>query len=214
MAKTFVRKRTDAGWGRYYSTASNKSPRPETRQKVSRSEGTETYCYWVLEHLHLSPRSEMVSMSLPENVQNISLHATAARRAQAPTKSTILIAEDNADSREVMATLLRLKGFQVIAAENGVEALDHALLKSPDLILLDFELPGLNGLSVVQSLRATSKFLKTPIVIVSGHDPARYRQAALNAGCDDYLVKPVDFDSLDRRLHELIGRSVPVRRAG
>jgi len=153
-------------------------------------------------------------MALSENVQHISLRATAAQRAQSPARSTILIAEDNADSREVMATLLRLKGFQVIAAENGVEALELALLRSPDLIVLDFELPGLNGLSVVQSLRAIPNFLKTPIVILSGHDPARYRQAALNAGCDDYLVKPVDFDSFDQRFHELIERTVPVRKAG
>jgi DNA-binding response OmpR family regulator len=152
-------------------------------------------------------------MALTENTQNSSPHAAAARRAQSPAKSTILIAEDNADSREVMETLLRLKGFQVIVAENGVEAVELALSTSPDLILLDFELPGLNGLAVVRSLRAAPYFLKTPVVILSGHDPARYRETALNAGCDDYLMKPVDFDNLDQRLHEMIARTVPLRKA-
>jgi DNA-binding response OmpR family regulator len=153
-------------------------------------------------------------MALTENLQDISPCATAVRRAKLPARSTILIAEDDADSREVMATLLRLKGFEVITAEDGVKAVEIALSKSPDLILLDFELPGLNGLSVVKSLRAAPYFLKTPVVILSGHDPARYRETALNAGCDDYLVKPIDFDGLDHLLHEMIGPTASIQKAG
>lgn len=153
-------------------------------------------------------------MTLTENLQDKSSHATAARRAKPPAKSTILIAEDNADSREMLAILLRLKGFQVIGAENGVEAVELTLSKSPDLILLDFELPRLDGLSVVRNLRSAPYFVKTPIVILSGHDPVTYRQSALDAGCNEYLVKPINFDRLDHLLHEMIAPTVPFRRAG
>jgi two-component system cell cycle response regulator DivK len=153
-------------------------------------------------------------MALTEKIQDFSPHATAARRAKTLAKSTILIAEDNADSREMMAILLRLKGFRVIGAENGVEAVELALSKLPDLILLDFELPRLDGLSVVRNLRAAPYFVKTPIVILSGHDPARYRQSALDAGCNEYLVKPINFESLDHLLHEMIAPTFPVRKAG
>lgn len=152
-------------------------------------------------------------MALTENVRHISPHATAARRAQSPARSTVLIAEDDADSREMMAILLRLKGFRVIGARDGVEAVELAMSNSLDLILLDYELPGCDGLSVVRSLRTAPNFVKTPIVILSGHDPAVYRQTALDAGCSEYLVKPIDFDTLDVLLDRMIAPNIWGRKA-
>lgn len=113
------------------------------------------------------------------------------------TTPTILVAEDSHDGREMLRLLLGLKGYQVVAAENGVRAVDVALQSLPDLILLDLDLPGLDGLGVTRTLRSRPQFRNTPIIIVSGHDPARHRQPALDAGCTDYLMKPIDFDRLD-----------------
>ena len=124
--------------------------------------------------------------------------ATATVRAR--IKPTILIAEDSNDAREVMEMLLRLKGYKVVSAENGVRAVEVALKSHPEMILLDWELPGLDGLGVIRILRSRREFRDTPIIIVSGHDPASHREAAVSAGCTDYLLKPIDFDQLDTLL--------------
>ena len=126
--------------------------------------------------------------------------ATAARRAVSRARPTILIADDSADSREVMELLLENDGYQVAAAGDGLRAIEVALQTLPDLLLIDLDLPELDGLSVVRDLRSRPQFASTPIVIVSGHDPIKYRQVALDAGCDDYILKPINFN----RLHETI----------
>src|SRR5256885_715917 len=122
-------------------------------------------------------------------------------------KPTILVAEDSVDSREMMCTLLRMKGYDVCEAGDGVAAVEVALQSMPDLIFVDLQIPKLDGLGVARKLRLYPKLKKIPIVILSGYDPSRYRQAAMDAGCNDYLVKPIDFD----RLEELLNASVPPR---
>jgi len=117
-------------------------------------------------------------------------------------RPTILIAEDSADSREMMQVLLEQRGYQVVAADDGRRALEAALSSRPDLVLMDLELPKLDGLTVTRNLRLDPKFKDVPIVILSGHDPSRFRQEALDAGCDDYLLKPINFD----RVQELLDR--------
>ena len=124
--------------------------------------------------------------------------AAAASAVCARTRQPkILIAEDSADGREMLTMLLSLKGYDVVSAENGIEAVEVALAKRPDLILVDLELPKLNGIDVTRNLRRHANLKDTPIIIVSGHDPVRHRQTALEAGCTDYLLKPIDFDHLD-----------------
>lgn len=115
----------------------------------------------------------------------------------AKAKPLILIAEDSLDGREMMRTLLRMKGYDVVVAEDGVQAIDLALKNAPDLILIDLELPGLDGLSVIRNIRRNAKLCGVPIIIVSGHDPSRYEAAASAAGCTDYLMKPIDLERLD-----------------
>jgi two-component system cell cycle response regulator DivK len=130
--------------------------------------------------------------------------ATAVARSRA--KPTILIAEDSTDGREMMQMLLGLKGYDVISAANGLEAVEAAFTNFPDLILLDLELPRLDGLAVTRNLRRHPKFREIPIVVISGHDPAKHRQPALDAGCTDYLLKPIDFERLD----EILNTSAPL----
>lgn len=122
-------------------------------------------------------------------------------------KPTILVAEDSVDSREMMCTLLRMKGYEVCEAGDGEAAVEVALQTVPDLIFVDLKIPKLDGLGVARKLRLYPKLKKIPIVILSGYDPSRYRQAAMEAGCDDYLVKPIDFD----RLEKLLNATVPPR---
>lgn len=126
--------------------------------------------------------------------------ASAVQITPARVKPIILVADDNADNRDMMRVLLGLKGYEVIVAENGKEAFEVALATSPDLILLDLELPLMDGLSVARDLHSNGQFLKVPIVVVSGHDPRKYRQAALESGCSDFLPKPISFERLDEIL--------------
>jgi len=124
------------------------------------------------------------------------------------SKPTILIAEDSADAREMMEVLLRSKGYRVVSAENGVRALELAIRRLPDAVLLDLQLPKLDGLSVTRNLRLHPSMKKVPIIILSGHDPHRYRQQAIDAGSDEYLLKPLDFEYLQA----VLDRMVPLAR--
>jgi DNA-binding response OmpR family regulator len=117
------------------------------------------------------------------------------------TTPTILIAEDSADSRDMLEVLLLLRGYDVMTAEDGQKAVELALANVPSLILLDLGLPKLDGLSVARHLRSYPNLTKVPIVILSGHDPREHKQLALDAGCTDYLLKPLDFQRLDEILH-------------
>jgi CheY-like chemotaxis protein len=132
--------------------------------------------------------------------------APAVEILPARARPIIMVADDNADNRDMMQVLLDLKGYDVVLAENGQEAVEVALAKSPKLILLDLELPLLDGLSVTRNLLSHQKFLKVPIVVVTGHDPRTYKQAALDAGCSDFLLKPISFERLD----EILQSHIPV----
>ena len=115
--------------------------------------------------------------------------------------STILVAEDNTDSREMMKVLLRSKGYGVIEAGDGLQAVEVALTKLPDLILLDLQLPLLDGLNVTRNLRQHPKLKGIPIVVISGYDQNQHRQSSFDAGCNEYLLKPIDFELFEEMLN-------------
>jgi len=139
-------------------------------------------------------------MTLTDNLQVASTASGA--RAFARSKRTILVAEDSSDSREMLQVLLELKGYAVVSAADGYDAVQLAVREVPDLILMDLQLPELDGLSVAKELRLHSQLQAVPIIIISGNDPAKFRTKALSAGCDDYLLKPIDFERLDQILRE------------
>lgn len=138
-----------------------------------------------------------------------SLNSSALAAAPAPAveitparqRPIIMVADDSADNREMMQVLLGMKGYDVVVAADGREAVEVALADIPDLILLDLELPLLDGLEVARNLL---QHRQVPIVVVSGHDPRKYRQVALDAGCTDFLLKPVDFERLDAILQSKV----------
>ena len=118
--------------------------------------------------------------------------------------TTVLVAEDDEDIRLMMLTLLRMKGYQTAEASDGQETLDVACALRPDVILMDLQLPRLNGFAVARFLRQTETLRRVPIIVVSAHDPAKHRNLALAAGCNAYVQKPIDFDSLDRMILNLL----------
>ena len=118
--------------------------------------------------------------------------------------ATVLVAEDDEDIRLMMLTLLRMKGYKTAEARDGQETLDVARERLPDLILMDLQLPRLNGFAVARLVRQTEALRSVPIIVVSAHDPAKHRNLALAAGCNAYVQKPIDFDSLDGIILNLV----------
>lgn len=108
---------------------------------------------------------------------------------------TVLIADDNDDTREMLHTLLAQKGYRVIEAADGEQAIEVTSREQPGLVLLDLGLPRMNGLSVIRRLRNELKLLNVPVVVITGYD--KHFTTAVAAGCDDYLLKPIDFTRLD-----------------
>jgi CheY-like chemotaxis protein len=133
--------------------------------------------------------------------------STAQRRARG---STVLVAEDHEDTRVLLRTLLERRGLAVIEARDGVEACDLALRECPDLILMDGGLPLLDGIGATRRMRDLAQLSGVPIVFLSGHAGPQHQLAALDAGCDEYVVKPFDVARLDHILtRHLQGRARP-----
>ncbi len=121
-----------------------------------------------------------------------------------PNRPTIMVVEDDADSRLMMKTLLEMKGYRVVEARDGQEAIEVSERERPGMIITDWQLPRLNGFALAHRLREHPEFSDVPIVILSGHDPVQYRAEALAAGCNEYLGKPIDFDLLEKTLSRLL----------
>jgi CheY-like chemotaxis protein len=116
----------------------------------------------------------------------------------------IMVVEDNEDSRLMMKTLLEMKGYRIIEAGDGQEAIDVAERERPHLIIMDLQLPRMHGFAVTRHLRHHPELSLTPIIIISGHDPLYHRPLAMAAGCNEYLHKPIDFDLLEKTLGRLL----------
>ncbi len=113
--------------------------------------------------------------------------------------------EDYEDTRLLLRTLLEKKGIRVVEAGDGRAAMKIARKELPDLILMDFSLPGLDGIAATKSIRAEASTAHIPIVALSAHcSDARWREKAQAAGCAYCLSKPLDFAQLDKYLLELL----------
>lgn len=108
----------------------------------------------------------------------------------------VLLVEDHEELWEFLSRRLRRRGFDVVLAHDGQQALDQAAAEEPDIILLDMNLPVLDGWTVAGRLRADKATARIPIIAVTAHAMAGDRNKAMAAGCDDYHPKPVDFPLL------------------
>ncbi|MBW1675677.1 MAG: response regulator [Deltaproteobacteria bacterium] len=112
----------------------------------------------------------------------------------------ILIVDDNQDSRELVAKVLKTRGYQTIEAVDGEEALEKAVAERPDLILMDRSLPKIDGYEVTRRLKSQQEFKDIPIVALTAHAMRGDREKALEAGCEGYISKPINV----RELPELV----------
>lgn len=122
-------------------------------------------------------------------------------------RPTILIVDDFDDTRLLLRTWLAKKGYRVIEAENGKQAVTTAVSKRPNLIIMDVEMPELDGLSATRQIRALSGFEQVPIVAVSAYGADQFRADALEAGCNEYVSTPFEPEELERLIESLIDNS-------
>ena len=108
----------------------------------------------------------------------------------------ILYAEDNEDNVYLLTRRLGRKGFEVVVATNGQEALTLARSELPDLILMDLNLPVLDGWEATRQLKSSPELQAIPVIALTSHAMSGDREKALAAGCDDYDTKPIDLTRL------------------
>jgi two-component system cell cycle response regulator DivK len=112
------------------------------------------------------------------------------------TRGRILYVEDNVENRMLVKRILEAEGYEVLEAENGTVGMEKAKAASPDLILVDINLPDIDGYDVTARLRQTDRIGSIPIVALTANVMEGDRQKALDAGCDGYIPKPIDVDHL------------------
>jgi len=121
----------------------------------------------------------------------------------------ILVIEDNRDSRDILAKLLRMSGYDVISAGDGEAGLAAALKQEPDLIITDIHMPNMNGIEFVQRVRKDQLLDKTPVLVVTAFG-AHVAREAIDAGADAAAEKPFDFDGFLLTVEKLIARKKTV----
>jgi DNA-binding response OmpR family regulator len=121
-------------------------------------------------------------------------------------KPRVLVVEDDAEIGGALRRSLRLEGYDVRVAEDGVEALEESSVFEPDAVVLDLGLPRLEGVDVCKRLRQSSD---VPILMLTARDALESRVVGLDSGADDYLVKPFERDELLARLRALLRRRPP-----
>ena len=114
--------------------------------------------------------------------------------------SKILVADDSRFQVALLTKALHEKGFEVVAAQDALQAGMVALRTAPDAIVLDINMPGGSGIEVLKRLRRSTKTQSIPVVVVSGSGDSDIRQVALDLGVADFLTKPVDLDQLCREI--------------
>jgi CheY-like chemotaxis protein len=117
---------------------------------------------------------------------------------------TILVVDDFDDTRLLLRTWLQKKGYRVVEAENGQQAIEEAENLQPDLIIMDVEMPELDGLSATRKIRAKAASAEVPIVVVSAYAADQFRDAALEAGCNEYVSTPFEPEVLEKVISSLI----------
>jgi len=119
-------------------------------------------------------------------------------------KEKILIVEDNSQNVRLLKIALRAKGYTLLEAADGEEALDMTINNKPDLIIMDIQLPKVNGVEVTKKLRQMSDFKQTPIIAVTAYAMKGDEEKFMKAGCDAYVPKPINTRQLPKIVAKML----------
>ena len=146
----------------------------------------------------MAPKDPLATSGLPALSEN-----TPARDERSiEPKFLILVVDDSADNVAVLSIDLQQQGYRVVTATNGEDAVTVATQMLPNLILMDINLPTLDGLGATRRIRETDVLREVPIIAITAFGTEGFQRAAYDAGVSGYLTKPIDFD----RMHLLIAR--------
>ena len=146
----------------------------------------------------MAPKDPLATSGLPALNQTPS----SRERQSIEPKFLILVVDDSADNVAVISLDLQHQGYRVVTASDGEDAVTVAMQMLPNLILMDINLPTLDGLGATRRIRETDALRDVPIVAITAFGTEGFQRAAYDAGLSGYLTKPIDFD----RMHLLIAR--------
>lgn len=119
-------------------------------------------------------------------------------------KRTILVVDDFDDTRLLLRTWLEKKGFRVVEAEDGIRAVTKAEEVRPDLIIMDVEMPEMDGLAATRKIRSIRELDGIPVLAVSAYGAEQFRAQAIEAGCEEYVSTPFEPDELESLIRRLL----------
>ena len=119
----------------------------------------------------------------------------------------ILLVEDNDMNRDMLSRRLLRRGYDVVMALDGQQAVEMAAAEKPDLILMDMSLPVLDGWEATRRIKAAAETREIPVIALTAHAMSGDREKALESGCDDYDTKPIDLPRLLEKMAAALGRS-------
>jgi CheY-like chemotaxis protein len=117
---------------------------------------------------------------------------------------TILVIEDTREVVMMLVDYLEMAGYNILTAQDGIEGLEQAKLTKPDLILMDIQMPRMDGFETTQKLRSDPEFKDIPIIALTALAMPNDRQRCLDAGMDEYMSKPVNLKALTKTIHKLL----------
>ena len=154
----------------------------------------------------MTPKDPLATSGLPPLNQK----SSSPKGQTVEPKFLILVVDDSVDNVAVISLDLQQQGYRVVTASNGEDAVAVATQMSPNLILMDINLPELDGLAATRRIRETEAMREVPIVAITAFGTEGFQRAAYDAGISGYLTKPIDFD----RMHLLIARLLSPSASG
>ncbi len=119
----------------------------------------------------------------------------------------ILVVDDIKDSRGLVKKILELRGYEVIEAGTGEDAINIVQIELPDLILMDIRMPGIDGREATRRIKALPKVAHIPILAMTASVKPEDKQSTIEAGCDDFIRKPIDIEQLPKQVAKYIDRA-------
>ena len=128
----------------------------------------------------------------------------SANRSEARVKNKVLLVDDDESNREMLTRRLQHRGYDVVTAVDGQDALERASAESPCLILMDVSLPVIDGLTATRQIKSSPVLRGIPVIALTAHASIEDRERARAAGCDDYDTKPIEFARLEQKMEALL----------
>ena len=122
-------------------------------------------------------------------------------------KGTILYVEDNPENRMLVRRVLLAEDYSLDEAQDATQALDHLKTNRPDLILMDINMPDMDGYTLTAQIKSMPGFERVPILAITANVMRGDREKTLEAGCDGYIQKPIDIDQLTKEIETFLARS-------